>query len=229
MAGAAPSQSNWFVPADARESTGPGTANRSTPRSPASLAVIKLPPRSRLSITTSTSTSAARMRLRSGNRNASGGVPGGHSETTAPRALTSAHSEACCLGYGASGPLPTTANGRASGWASAPRWAAPSMPLARPDTTVTPRADSSKPNSAAVSRPRCVALRVPTMPTRRASSIDRSPRTNSTAGARGSWNNAAGYRGSPWAMTAVPEATQRCQHAAGSRSRPSRRHASASV
>ena len=55
------------------------------------------------------------MRLRSGNRNASGGVPGGHSDTTAPRSLTSAHNDACCFGYGASGPLPTTANGRAIG------------------------------------------------------------------------------------------------------------------
>ena len=111
VAGAAPSQRSWFVPNDARESTGPGTAKMSTPRSAASRAVIRLPPRSRLSTTTSSSTSAARIRLRIGKRNASGGVPGGHSEITTPRSHTCAHSAACCFGYGTSGPLPTTAIG----------------------------------------------------------------------------------------------------------------------
>lgn len=98
VAGAAPSHSSRFVPIDARLRTGPGTANTSTPRSAASRAVIRLPPRSRLSTTTSTSTSAARMRLRNGNRKASGAVPGGHSETTAPRSATISHRSRCCDG-----------------------------------------------------------------------------------------------------------------------------------
>ncbi len=44
------------------------------------------------STTTSTSDSAAMMRLRSGNRHASGGVPGANSEMSSPSDATHAHS-----------------------------------------------------------------------------------------------------------------------------------------
>ena len=50
----------------------------------AARAVISDPPRSRLSTTTRTSLRAARMRLRIGKRNASGAVPGGHSDSSSP-------------------------------------------------------------------------------------------------------------------------------------------------
>ena len=105
VTGAAPSRSSWLVPAAARLRTEPGTAITSTDRSIAAWAVISEPPRSRLSTTTSTSLSAARMRLRSGNRNGSGGVPGGHSDSSTPRSHTSAHSRAWTFGYGAVGPV----------------------------------------------------------------------------------------------------------------------------
>ena len=98
MTGAAPSRSSWFVPAAARLRTDPGTAITSTHRSIAAWAVISDPPRSRLSTTTSTSLSAARMRLRIGKRNGSGGVPGGHSDSSTPRVHTSAHNAACTRG-----------------------------------------------------------------------------------------------------------------------------------
>ena len=79
------------MPTAARLRTEPGTAITSTSRSIAARAVISEPPRSRLSTTTRTSLSAARMRLRIGNRNGSGAVPGGHSDSSSPRSQTSAH------------------------------------------------------------------------------------------------------------------------------------------
>ena len=88
------------MPAAARLRTEPGTAITSIDRSIAAWAVIKDPPRSRLSTTTSTSLRAARIRLRRGKRNASGAVPGGHSESSTPRSQTSSQSAALTLGYG---------------------------------------------------------------------------------------------------------------------------------
>ncbi len=129
----------------------PGTANTSMPRSAASRAVIRLPPRSRLSTTTTSSDSAARILLRCGNRYGSGRTPGGHSEMTAPRSATSAHSERHGVSDRArSWPFATTATGGAPDDRDAPRWAAPSTPSASPDTTTTPASASSCPNRAAV-------------------------------------------------------------------------------
>ena len=69
------------------------------------------------------------------------------------------------------------------------------MPLASPDTTATPASASPRPSVDAMSRPDWVALRVPTTPTRRPSSVPRSPRTNSTAGGCGSCRSTAGKSG----------------------------------
>ena len=155
VTGAAPSRSSWFVPAAARLRGEPGTAITSTERSIAAWAVISEPPRSRLSTTTRTSLSAARMRLRSGNRNGSGAVPGGHSDSSRPRSrdlgpqlgvlLAGTARRARCR-------RPPT-GARPAPPRSAPRWAAPSMPLASPDTTATPASASSRPSAAAMSRP----------------------------------------------------------------------------
>ena len=205
------------MPAAARLRTEPGTAITSIERSIAACAVISDPPRSRLSTTTSTSLSAARMRLRSGKRNASGAVPGGHSESSTPRPQTASHSSACWRGYGVSGPLPTTATGRPPSTARTPRWAAPSMPFAKPDTTLTPASARPRPSIAAISRPTPVALRVPTMPARRACRAARSPRTNSAAGGCGSWRNGAGNSGSRRVTTRMPAAAQRSAHSPGRR------------
>ena len=99
------------MPAAARLRTEPGTAITSTDRSMAAWAVISDPPRSRLSTTTSTSLSAAMMRLRIGNRNGSGAVPGGHSDSSRPRPHDlRPTAPALTRGYGTSGPLPTTAD-----------------------------------------------------------------------------------------------------------------------
>ena len=204
VTGAAPSRSRRFVPADARLRGDPGTAMTSTSRSNAAWAVISEPPRSRLSTTTRTSLRPAMMRLRIGNRNGSGAVPGGHSDNSTPRSPTAAHRPAWTRGYGRSSPLPTTPTGRPTGVAMTPRCAAPSMPFASPDTTVTPAAASSRPSPNAVSRPLCVALRVPTTPTRRPSTAARSPRANSTAGGCGSARSATGQRGSDGVIPTTP-------------------------
>ena len=186
VTGVAPSRISWLVPAAARFCTAPGTAITSIERSSASRAVVSDPPRSRLSTTTSTSASAARMRLRIGKRNFSGAVPGGHSDSSRPSAPTARHSSACWRGYGRSSPLATTP----TAWPvpallRAPRWAAPSMPLASPDTTTTSAAASSRPSVKAKSQPGPVALRVPTMPTRRRSRTSQLPLAKRTAGGCG--------------------------------------------
>ena len=205
------------MPAAARLRTEPGTAITSIERSIAACAVISDPPRSRLSTTTSTSLSAARMRLRNGKRKASGAVPGGHSESNTPRPQTASHSSACWRGYGVSGPLPTTATGRPPSTARTPRWAAPSMPFAKPDTTLTPASARPRPSIAAISRPTPVALRVPTMPARRACRAVRSPRTNSAAGGCGSWRSGGGNSGSRRVTTRMPVVAQRSAHSPGRR------------
>ena len=101
------------------------------------------------------------------------------------------------------------------------------MPRARPDTTTTPASASSQPNRAAVARPAWVAFRVPTMPTRRASSTPRSPRTKSTAGHAGSAASCGGIDGCDDAKTSTPAATDASQQARGSRRRAEARHRSA--
>ena len=179
----APHRREKLVGADRGPVAGPTPARpsrRPSARSPPG-AVISEPPRSRLSTTTSTSLSAARMRLRSGKRNGSGGVPGGHSDSRTPGRRPRPTARRWRAGTACPDRCrrPPT-GGRAVGPQQRPRWAAPSMPLASPDTTTTPAAASSRPSSARSHARRRVALRVPTMPTRRASSAARSPRTNST-------------------------------------------------
>ena len=83
------------------------------------------------------------------------------------------------------------------------------MPLASPDTTVTSQLARRKPSVAAKSRPGPVAFLVPTIPTRRASSADQSPRQNSTAGGCGSVRSTAGYSGSSRVTAPMPWRAQR--------------------
>ena len=197
VTGAAPSRSSWLVPAAARLRTEPGTAITSTERSSAAWAVISDPPRSRLSTTTSTSLSAARMRLRSGKRNGSGGVPGGHSDSssaalarprpTAARATAGTGGRARCRRRRPAGRPATRKRAAVGGAVDA---------LGQPGHDGHARRRRGRGRA----RTRCpgrawVALRVPTMPTRRASSTPRSPRTNSTAGGSGSWRSCTGYVG----------------------------------
>ena len=151
------------------------------------------------STTTNTSLAAAKMRLRSGNRNASGPHPGGDSEMMTPHSATALHNLVCSRGYTTSRPVATTAIGPLEPDSKAsitPRWAAASMPRAKPDTTATPLRDKSRPNPRAKWRPAALAARVPMTPARRWANVARLPRANSTAGAAWSPRNALGYNGS---------------------------------
>ena len=141
VTGAAPSRRSWFVPVAARLRTEPGTAMTSTERSMAACAVISEPPRSRLSTTTSTSLKrgddavAQREAERLGRR-ARRPLRQQHARVRRPRPT----GRRAPGGTAQSGPLPTTAIGRPPSTLSTPRCAAPSMPLASPDTTATPAA-----------------------------------------------------------------------------------------
>ena len=134
----------------------PGTAITVTPRSDAALAVIRLPPRWRDLDDDEHLGEAAMMRFRSGKWKSSGGVPGGHSDTSSPLSATHRQMSPFCFGYGRSRPLPTTPTSEPSGRPT-PRWAAPSMPRARPETTATRLPPNASPNSYAVARSGWVA------------------------------------------------------------------------
>ena len=164
----APSLRSWFVPSEARLSTGPGTAITVRSRSRASRTVCMDPPAPADSTTTTTSARPARILLRTGKRQGAAAIPGGTSDRMTPRSATR-HADARLRdGQGASSPAPTTAavgarpgapvdpSAGAAGAAmppTAPTWAAASMPIARPDTTQIPRAASPRPRSAATRRP----------------------------------------------------------------------------
>src|SRR5262245_3850057 len=91
-------------------------------------------------------------------------------------------------------PWPSTASVRPPA-ASAPRWAAASMPRASPLTIVTPLDARSAARDSATSTPYAVAARAPTMAIARASSGWSAPRTSSS-GADGMVASSAGYAGS---------------------------------
>ena len=101
-------------------------------------------------------------------------------------------------------PVPTTATGGAAAALRAPRWAAPSMPSARPESTTTPARASSEPSSWATDRPVGVQRRVPTMAAADAASWATSPLTKSTIGGSGSSANAGGHAGSAAVSTVTP-------------------------
>ena len=118
-------------------------ARRSTGRSRAmaSAAVDRDPPLTWDSTTTTSSARPAMRRLRAGNRHRRGDAPSGASLHTTPVSRTRRHKR----------PIPRRVGTIDAGahhpdrWrrrplASAPAWAAASMPAARPDTTDTPGA-----------------------------------------------------------------------------------------
>ena len=162
----------------------PGTAKISRPASCARFAVIRLPERSAASITTTPSAKPAMMRLRRGKCRACGDVPSAASATTAPAVAMRACSAACSAGYGQSRPPATTATVRPV--ASAPVWAAASIPRASPEITVMPTWARSAANVSATTTPLAVAFRPPTSATARVARIAGSPRQASSGGASGS-------------------------------------------
>ena len=166
------------------------------------------------------------MRLRIGNRNGSGTVPGGHSDSSNPRSQTSAHSAACCAWVGHVGAVADDGDGAAVRDAAArhgaPRrrspWPARTRRRRRPRRGLV-RAMRPSPD------PHWVALRVPTMPARRPSSRSRSPRTNSTAGGSGSWRSTAGKAWSRMLTAEVADARHRSAQSSGARRAADARHA----
>ena len=102
-------------------------------------------------------------------------------------------------------------------------WAAQSMPRARPDTTVTPQADSSRARVWVRRRLSGEQAREPTTATQALSSSDRSPRAYSKAGASGSSRSRDGSRGSVHSRM-EPSRSRLSSHSG----RASRRHASLS-
>ena len=89
-----------------------------------------------------------------------GRAPRGASLRSRPVARTRSHRSRCRAGYTTSSPLPTTPTGRPPA-SSTPRWAAPSMPRARPETTAMPASVSSRPISRTIPAPAPVHRRVP--------------------------------------------------------------------
>src|SRR4051812_35042760 len=104
------------------------------------------------------------MRLRATKDQRNARDPGGSSETTAPRPAMAAWRARLLDGYGTSALPARTATGapaRAGGDASAPAWAAASMPRASPETTGTPAAARPRPSARATSSPYGDARRAP--------------------------------------------------------------------
>ncbi len=129
----APSRSRRWGPRASGSVARPGTANTVRPHSSAWLAVIIEPLFSSPSTIRLPALSAAIRRLRIGKLWAAGGVPSGYSLMTVSRRESSRFS----AGYIWSRPLPRmpTLTPPAS---TAARWAAVSMPRAKPETTTTP-------------------------------------------------------------------------------------------
>src|SRR6516164_43082 len=86
------------------------------------------------------------------------------------------------------------------------RWAAASMPRARPETTAKPAAPRSRASRSAKRRPAAEALRAPTTATAGRRSAAVLPRTARSGGASSIICSRRGYSGSPSAMKATPSA-----------------------
>ncbi len=100
----APSASSALGPAASGAVTRPGTAPTSRPRSSAKAAVISEPDRTPASTTTTTSARPAISRLRAGKVQRRARIPGGNSETTAPRGDDAVVQRPPRRGIGAVGP-----------------------------------------------------------------------------------------------------------------------------
>ena len=138
----APSRISRLQPTLAAASMGPGTANTSRPWSRAAWAVISAPERTGASTTSAARLSPLMMRLRTGKCPGRGSVPGGYSDSSTPVAAISSYNLRFSAGYTTSTPPPRTAAVKPPA-CKAPRMAAPSMPLAMPDTTTAPCRASS--------------------------------------------------------------------------------------
>ncbi len=172
LASGPPSRRKARHPATDGSSSRPGTMNRSRPCSSAQAAVVSAPLRAPASTTTVASARPLMIRFRRGNVPRDGTVSGANSLTTAPPPSTMRRARPrWAAGYSRSCPPPITATVGASAPMAA-AWAAPSIPIARPETTVAPRPATASAIRAAVLRPMAVGRRVPTIATARSRSID---------------------------------------------------------
>ena len=103
---------------------------------------ISAPERTGASTTKDARLSPLMMRLRTGKCPGRGSVPGGYSDSSTPVAAISSYNLRFSAGYTTSTPPPRTAAVKPPA-CNAPRMAAPSMPLAMPDTTTAPCRASS--------------------------------------------------------------------------------------
>ena len=108
------------------------------------------------------------------------------------------------FGYTRSSPVPTTAivatrRVPLGATSSAPSCAAPSMPIARPDTMVIPACPSARAKRRALAVPCAVGLRLPTIAIRRADAFSPagSPCRYKTRGGSAISSKALGYKPSP--------------------------------
>ena len=174
----APSRISRLLPALRAESIGPGTAATTRPNSRAWVAVFTAPDLNGASTTMVTSASAAIIRFRRGKHPGAARLPGARSDNTSPEAAISRCNARCPTGYGTSTPVPSTAIVSPFA-ASAPRWAAESIPLANPLTTAIPALANALASSSATRMPYGDASRVPTMATdRRGARCSTIPRPN---------------------------------------------------
>ena len=131
---AAPVRISWCTPCDGALVTGPGTPISDRLRRPAQLAVLSAPLRTAASTTTVPRVSAAISRLRARKRSRVGEHPAATSDTTAPCRAEVVEQRLVRHRVGAVHPAGEHRHGRPP-TASAPRWAAWSMPKAAPETT----------------------------------------------------------------------------------------------
>ena len=162
-------------------------------------------------------------RLRAGKCQASAGVPSGYSDQTTPApGHLAPQRRRCGAGRSTSSPLPDHRDRRARRRpSSAPAWAAPSMPSARPDTTATPAAEGrDRARRPGRGRSGCSRGCPRWPPGFRRPRRDRRGGTGSTAGP-GRSSNTRGVAGvADAAPRRRPASTWRCPAARPGRTRP---------
>ncbi len=159
------SRRNARQPALDGASTEPGTRKHSRPCSSAHDAVIRAPLRAGASTTTVASASPLMIRFRRGNVPVVGASPAPSSETTAPPAVDDRIRQPGVrsrVEMPWPPPMTATVVPPASRVAA---WAAPSIPIASPETTRRARRDEGRRDPGREARPASVARRVPTMAT----------------------------------------------------------------
>ena len=223
-------RSSPFDPAAERTSGLFGTARIGRPRMTASCTVSSDPPLSPDSTTTTSWATWATIRFRDGKASGRGPRCGSYSLSRSPSTATLLCKLRCSRGYTTPRPVPRTAIARPSpSESTVPRWAAPSIPRASPETTAIPATDNDAPSSRAKARPAADAERVPTIATRGRSNASSDPAYASAAGGSSSVPNTVAQPGSSashqrhWATRTPPSHSAANRAASWSHPSPRRR------